>query len=339
MKRETNMRCHEREEQIVMLACGELEPETAAELDAHLKACAGCAEAFEQEKLLHEAYLLNAGKEPSAALLAECRAQLDDAVDRASVPGFWVRVWAGFSKGGWAFGGNWLAAHPALGAAVFVVTGIVIGNLAPRWFAESRNPGSFEAGAKPTVVVNARENTPRLDVTGITVISGDGTSQVQMQGHREMPLLLQGPLDDPLVQQSLLEVLAERPRANDDMRMLALDLLRPRGGDAAVRDLLCHTAHRDNNPSVRLKALEALRGFEQDEKVRQTLMQVLLHDSNAGVRIEAISALRVFAENADVQVDQRVVDVLHDRMEKDPNAGIRVQSAAAVRQLARRGVY
>jgi HEAT repeat protein len=340
VNRETNMSCHEREERIVMLACGELEPDAAAELDAHMNACAGCAEAFAEQRLLHEAYLLNAGEEPSVALLAECRAQLIDAVDRASVPGFWVRLWAGFSKGGWTFGTrNWLAAHPALGAAAFVLAGIVIGNVAPRWFAESRNPGTFEASAKPSVVVNARENAPRMDVTAINVIPVDGISQVQVQGHRETPLLLQGPPDNPMVQQSLIDVLAGHEHANDDMRMMALDLLRGNNKDLAVRDSLCLTARRDSNPSVRLKALEALRAFEQDEKVRQTFMQVLLHDGNAGVRIEAINSLKNFAESSNAQVDRQLVDVFRDRMERDPNTGIRVQSAAVVRHLAQRGVY
>lgn len=340
MSPELNMPCPEREEQLVLLACGELEAEAAAELDGHLQNCAGCAGAYEQQRLLHEAYVSNAAEEPSAALLAECRRQLEEAVDRASVPGFWVRLWAGFSKGGWTFGPrNWLAAHPALGAAVFVLTGVVIGNLAPRWLAESRSAGSFDAAAKPVLVVDARDNAPRLDITGINVIPGRGMAQIQVQGSREMPVLLQGGADDPMVQQSLLEVLGGQRRVNDDMRMLALDVLRQRSSDTTVRDALCQTAEKDSNPSVRLKALEALRGLEQNQRVRQTLLQVLLHDGNAGVRIEAIHSLRAFAEQENAAVDGQVLEVLRDRMERDPNSGIRVQSAAVMRQLAQRGVY
>lgn len=344
MNPETNMRCIEREEQIILLACGELEGDAAAELQAHLAACTGCAEAFAQEKRLHEAFVMNAGEEPSAAMLAECRTQLEENIDRASLPGFWVRAWASVAKGGWTFGyRNWLSAHPALGAAAFVIAGVLIGNLAPRWLEESRNLGAFQPDSQPSLVVSGRENNSRLGVRGISfapsaVLGGEGV--VEVQGFREVPLSLRGTPDDPLIRQALLDVLPNEQDFNLDTRMLALEMLRSRSGsDTQVRDSLCQTARNDANPAVRLKALEALRGFEQDGAVRQTLTQVLLHDTNAGVRIEAINSLRTLAEGQDWRVDRQVVDVLRERMEKDPNTYIRVQSAAAVRKLAQRGVY
>ena len=94
MNTEKNIRCIEREEAITLAVCGELEPDAIAELDSHLAKCLGCAEAFAAEQKLHESYLLNAGAEPSQAMLAECRAGLDVALDRASQAGASLQVHA-----------------------------------------------------------------------------------------------------------------------------------------------------------------------------------------------------------------------------------------------------
>lgn len=339
----THFACLEREEQIILLVCGELENDAAADLDAHLAACVGCAAFFEDQKKLHEAFLLGSGPEPSAAFLAECRTQLDEALDRASQPGFFGRLAAGFARSGWVFGyRNWLAAHPALGAAAFILAGVLMGNLAPRWFQESAGFAGSPSSVQPAMVVNSSDSAAALDVRGIrlapTGLPGEG--MIVVQGVRETPVLLHGTADRPEIRQVLLQILPNGRDFNLDQRLMALDMLRSRtASDTQVRDSLCATAKGDSNPAVRLKALEALRGLQQDDAVRQTLTHVLLNDSNAAVRIEAINSLRALAEAQNAPVDRQMVDVLRERMEKDPNTYVRVQSAAAVRQLAQRGVY
>ncbi len=343
MSHEPNFACVEREEQIVLLVCGELEEAAASDLDAHFSACEGCAVFFEEQKRLHEAFLLNAGPEPSPAFLAECRTELDAALDRASQPGFFGRLAAGFARGGWGFGyRNWLAAHPALGAAAFIFAGVLIGNLAPRWFHESTNVAGSPSSVQPAMIVNSSESTPALGVREIRLAPSGlpGGGMIVVQGVRETPVFLHGTADRPEIREALLQILPNGRDFDLDTRMMALDMLRPRSGsDTQVRDLLCTTAKGDGNPAVRLKALEALRGMQQDEAVRQTLTHALLNDTNAGVRIEAINSLKALAELQGAPVDRQMVDVLRERMEKDPSTYIRVQSAAAVRQLAQRGVY
>ena len=77
--------------------------------------------------------------------------------------------------------------------------------------------------------------------------------------------------------------------------------------------------------------------------MRQTLLEALQNDSNLGVRVEAVNsllgALRAAADQGGRLDDQRVVEVLRNRMEKDSNNYIRMQSAAAIRQLGPRKVY
>jgi anti-sigma factor RsiW len=334
-------RCGERDEQIVLYACGDLDAATAQQLEAHLAQCGGCAAGLAEEKRLHEALLVGA-EEPSAALLAECRMALAAAVEQVEQPGFWSRVWGGFTQGKWRASYNtWLGAHPAWGAAVFVLAGVLIGNLAPRWLQDSRESVAFGNPIEPVVVQDDRDTRP-LNVTGVNLASSGSTGQpvFRIEGMRETPLVFEGTADDPRVLRALIGV-AGGKGFNADTRMFALEVLRSRSADAEVREALCQAARGDSNPAVRLKAVEALRGFEQDENVRQAMLHVLLRDSNPGVRIEAINALRAMAEagSGTAAPDQRIVDVLRERMEKDPNTYIRVQSAAAMRQLAQRGVH
>ncbi len=335
------MRCPEREQNICLYACGELPAEQAAALETHLRECAGCAAAAEEEKRFQQAAMQVAPEVPSAALLAESRAALGQALDRLSAPGFWARVWTGITHTGWSSAyRHWRAAHPAWAAAGFVFFGVALGNLAPRLLqADPAVSGAFQLSGAP-VVVRAGEGRP-WNVRGIQLTAAglEGQSPIiEVEAVREQPLVWRGTLESPEIREALLFAVGNDLQFNADARLKLVDVLKSRGGDDEVRGALCRTARADRNASVRLRALEALGGLEQDGRVRQTLMEALLNDSNAGVRIAAINALRGLTERESVPVDPRLLHVLRERMEKDPSTYIRVQSAAAVRQLAQRGV-
>ena len=179
-----------------------------------------------------------------------------------------------------------------------------------------------------------------MGIAGINWLpDGSGSPSVELHLTAEKPLVVQGSLDDSDVKRVLTYVVQNGQRFDSGVRLDSVEVLRTRSGDRDVRRALCMAAHRDSNPGVRLKALEALRGLEQDEQVRQALLDALLNDANPGVRVEAINALRALAEKGGPLDDQRLVNVLRDRMRKDPNNYIRMQSAAAIRQLGPRGVY
>jgi hypothetical protein len=87
---------------------------------------------------------------------------------------------------------------------------------------------------------------------------------------------------------------------------------------------------------VRLKALEALDGAEPQSLVRQTLLDALVDDQNPGVRVEAINELRDLAAKGQINSDDELLKVLHERIKKDPSTYIRLQSAAVIRDLGPR---
>jgi HEAT repeats len=173
------------------------------------------------------------------------------------------------------------------------------------------------------------------DVAGINVSRGDGSDlpQVELQMMAQEPLTVQGTVDDGDVKRVLLYVLRNNDRFDSDVRLNAVDLLRERKNDPEVRFALCQAVRTDENAAVRLKALEALNGAAPEDIVRNTLLDTLMNDQNPGVRVEAVNSLREMAEKGEVTSDNRVLEVLRDRMQHDPNTYIRLQSAAAIRDL------
>ncbi len=130
----------------------------AAQQDAvaqHLAQCAECsAEVARERELL--AMLAAHRAEPDAAMLASCRASLEDALDREEEGG-WLR-----RKFGILLPANWLSPEPVWSAALLVMIGFSVGLFGPRFLAAS-GANSFrdaynsaDRGGKP------RQAIPRL---------------------------------------------------------------------------------------------------------------------------------------------------------------------------------
>src|ERR1700736_3885140 len=87
----TRQPCGDRQRLLVLVAGGEeIDPAEQARLAAHLSQCTNCSEALDREKELL-ALLAAHQVEPDAALLASCRAGLEDALDREEERGWWRR--------------------------------------------------------------------------------------------------------------------------------------------------------------------------------------------------------------------------------------------------------
>jgi hypothetical protein len=330
--------CEEFEPSLVLLAADELSTAERAEVVDHLAHCSRCAAAWEREKNLL-AQLATQRAEPEAALLASCRASLEDALDREEERSSWRRA-----IGAW-LPLSWLAPRPAWGAALLLLIGFGVGILVPRLMRHSgapTTPSSLTPTATETTTPNEPTNAPldlrSAEVAGISVLpSGDDQPpRVEVQLRAQRPFTVQGTVNNENVKSVLLNVLRNNGRFDPDVRLDAVDLLRARNNDPDVRSALCHAVHTDRNAAVRLKALEALNGAEPQDIIRQTLLDALVDDQNPGVRIEAINALRQMAARGQVVTDNRMLSVLRDRMEKDPSTYIRLQSAAAIRDLGPR---
>lgn len=338
---------------LTLLAAGdELDPAGQARLAAHLAGCAACSAALERERELLA--LLSAHREePGAALLADCRAGLADALDREEERG-WLR-----RSFGLLLPASWLAPRPAWSAAVLVMIGFSVGFLGPRLLRRPVTPSSSEsaaarsaanAAAAPSANNSAAPANPgppaasaptaldvhSADVAAIDVFPSGGGERPRVELHlnARQPVTLEGTVDDDDVKGVLLDVLRYGGRYPADVRLGAVGLLRACNGDPEVRAVLCHTVHADPDAAVRLKALEALGGAGPQDIVRQTLLDALAGDQDPGVRIEAVNALRDMAARGQVVSDSHMLAVLRDRMQRDPNPLIRLQSAAAIRDLS-----
>jgi hypothetical protein len=362
--------CAEWAPQLVLLAAGEeLDAAALEQVAGHVAECATCSAALDREKELL-ALLAERRKNPDAPLLAECRANLEDALDREEERGWlgWIGRAVFGSKRQANWGSNWLEAGTSWSAALLLAVGFSAGVLGPRLLrhpvapvsptaqkaaaettensngdadanagANSDGSASREASAASSHAVVSALDLPTADLAGINVMRPDGGDlpQVRLQLQAREPVTLEGNVNDDNVEQVLLYMLNDNARFCSGARLDAVDLLRARNNDPKVRTALCHTVHTDHDAAVRLKALEALNGSDaQDpDTVLQTVLDALESDQNPGVRIEAVDTLRDMAAKGQVASDDRALAVLRERMAKDPDTYIRAQSAAAIQEL------
>ena len=335
------MPCQDVELRISLHAFEELEGEERAVVEAHLESCASCRAMLERERRLLELVKTSGRTEPSPALLASCRNALSDALDAVEEESFWRRLTIS------ARPTRWFTLHPAWGAALCVVVGVVMGTVVPQLLRGPRMMPDSANGISGVTVSASPVSTSNLENLAITDIhalpgSGAGLPMVKLSVRSEEPRVLEGSLNDADVKRVLTFVVQNNERFDSGLRLDSVDLLKNLGDDAEVRQALRHAARRDSNPGVRLKAIEALSAMGEDEQVRQTVIDALLRDENPGVRVVAINALRAFAESAGEEGatrNARLVEVLRDRMQRDPNTYVRMQSAAAMRQLGARATY
>ena len=81
--------CEEFDARRILFAAGELDPAEVGEVSEHLQHCESCSEAMRRDSELLR-IVSEQHAEPDAALLATCRANLVDALDREEEGG-WVR--------------------------------------------------------------------------------------------------------------------------------------------------------------------------------------------------------------------------------------------------------
>ena len=334
MNEKEPMSCKELEALIPLYVWEELEASARAQMDAHVKTCAACAQALARDLQLERVIAACETAEPPASLLAQCRSELAEALE--AIPEtrtVWTRLYQALRPS------SWFVLHPAWSAAMLVLVGVVLGQVAPR---RASDPG-LAGSAQPAMTVSALSEYALRDVniSGInwSFEQGRDVPSVELSLLAETPMVVRGTVDNSDVRRVLMFVVQNNQRFDSGVRLDSVELLRTRGEDAEVRSALSYAARNDRNPGVRLKAVEALGGFEQDDKVRQALLEALLHDANPGVRVEAINSLRSLLERNALAVDESVTKVLEDRMQRDPSTYIRMQSAAAIRQIGARQRY
>jgi hypothetical protein len=337
--------CEPYAERMYLLMADELERPEAAETETHAGQCQECGAFLLQNQQMMEMLAGAPRSQPSADLLAACRAGLTDALDEAE---------AAKSHSGWrgwfeAFmPTQWLAMHPAAAAVVLIFLGFTAGAFYPQWSGRTI-VSPPPAPAAPTASLESLDTTPgatpiddqylrSADITGINwePSADDASPEVQVHMRSPQPLVVQGTPANNDVKRVLLYVLHNNQRFAPDVRINSVEMLKVRAADEDVRQALCQVLRSDQNAAVRLKALEALDTTQPQVVVQQTLMNALVEDANPGVRIEAINTLREMQAKGQVTSDPRLLEVLHERARKDSSTYIRLQSAALIQDLGPR---
>lgn len=350
-------RCSEIAPLLIFYACDEVDEQERQQIDAHLAACASCAEQLREEQAMQSA-LVNTLQpadqiDPSGSLLAQCRSELSELLDDLSAPPL-SEQWTPF---GWAR--QWMALRPVLSAACLVLFGLAVGTQVALWL-PARDGGNGAAVNVQAAAPLTNEQLSKMGIAGVSVAPASDSSpdMVQLQLRTEQPLVISGSVDDADVRRVLTYVVANGERFDPGVRLDCLDALRARTGDKDVRHALLIAARKDENAAVRMKALEALRESAQDEAVRDVLLDALHHDTNPGVRVEAVNLLvRSLSEEAPsslkapstaphiaqtpegaVQLPpdpsvEHVIQTLEGLQRGDPSRHVRLRSAAALRQI------
>lgn len=339
----------------LLAAGGELDPAEESRLAAHLAECAACSDdlARERETL---AILSAQHVEPDAALLASCRAGLQDALDREEERGWIARTF------GLLLPSSWISPRPAWSAAILLLIGFSVGLFVPRLLIRKapvhpQQERSVRAPAPPPRLLLAQKAPPSqsapdsttpppgsalaaLDlqhatVAGISVLPSDAgvPPEVQLQLNAPEPFTLQGTADDGDVRDVLLYVLRHGDLFAPDMRLNAVNALSPRSANPEVHSALSHVMRQDADAAVRLKALQALNGPGPADLMQRMLLDALSGDEDPGVREQAIDTLRDLADSGQLAPSGPTLQVLRNHAQSDSDVYVRTQSAAVVREL------
>ncbi len=309
------MDCKDFGERLLLFLYDDLPPEERAACAAHLAACERCRGGLDEASRLHQLLSQRRAAEPSPQLLVQCRQALDDALDRKLA----VTSWRGrIPRWVTALGGE--APPRALALLTLVLFGFGLG-----WTLRSRAPGFLPEVTRGVPSSFAAADLAHSRISGISQVTPNPqTGEVRITLDAERRVTLEGSLDDPRIQQLLVN--AVKNYDNPGIRRDTLDALRARRDSPNVRQALLFAMRRDPNPGVRLEALGAVQGLDWSPDLRQAYLESLKHDANEGVRVAAINVLLRHA-------DEEVLPALQQLAASDPNPYVRLKCASAVREL------
>ena len=323
------MNCKDFEENLPLYIYGDLPPDQRTACEAHLADCVHCQVEGEQVRALHKVLAQRPRLEPSPDFLVECRQALVEALDseRLGWRGL-IREWLRFLQ----LPPRWASAPVAFTFGL-VIFGFGLGwTLRPR--ADRVAPSV--RGLMPTMTTSSLadadfENMRINDISRVAPDPQTGDVRITMDAQRRVTL--EGSLDDPHIQQILVN--AMKSYDNAGIRRDTLDALRARSASPNVRAALLYTLEHDRNPGNRLAALHAVRGMQGGNDLQQSLLQVLEHDDNMGVRVESVDALVNHVEKEGR--DEGVLNALQRLAGNDPSCYVRLKCASALRKLGSDG--
>lgn len=303
------MSCKNIEEYLLLYFYDELSAEQRAACEAHLAECAHCRGVLEETRRLHDCLGQRSVTDPDPELLAQCRAGLDEALDREETG------WRGVLRALLGSGPAWHTSR-AVPVLAILVLGFGLGwTLRPR--------------VNPPNLPERRAGVSFADIGRVSsisqVIPDPETGDIHVKVDTERRVTLEGSLDDPRIRQALL--LAVQSNENPGVRHETLELLQTQPSNPFVRDVLIYAMQNDPNLGVRLEAMQAVRRAGWSPRVRDAFVQLLRQESNESLRIAAVNAL---AEHA----DREALPVLREFAAQDSHPYVRLTCGRVVRQLS-----
>ena len=301
-----NSNCKDYQHQITLLLYDELAEEPRRELEAHIRECGSCKDAFDSERAMHSVLAEDTSAwDVPADLLVESRKALADQLDRTEVKQSWWRM-PTFSVV--------FTPMRLLESAALIAMGLALGVYVS-------NQQTARIGATITSNTGTESQSPVIPrngtISNLQVVSADPTTgQVELAGEVSQPLRFQGRMDDDTVRQLLFSAL--RDTNNPGSRLKAVEVLSQKPTDEMIEEALINALVYDENDGVRMRALEGLKTFANEQHVQAAFMHTLQNDGNAGIRIGAIDAL--LARNPK---DPGLAQKLTEATKKDDNPYIR----------------
>jgi hypothetical protein len=296
-----NVNCREYQHQITLLLYEELPEGMRPELEAHLRECTNCKDAYESEKAFHATFADDAAAwEVPSDLLVESRRGLADELDRIERKRSWWRMPA-FSVV--------FTPMRLLESAALIAMGLALG------FYVSNQQGRVLPHSTASNAGQSASSIPSNGtISNLQVLNSDpATGQVELAGQVSQPIRFQGRMEDETVRQLLLGAL--RDADNPGSRSKAVEVLSSRKpNDETIEEALIQALVYDKDAGVRAQALEGLKKFAGEQHVRAAFMHALENDVNPNIRVQAIDALT--ATNAK---DHELAEKLQEVARQDDN--------------------
>lgn len=251
------MRCDEMTERLPELLAGELDPAALAELRAHLASCPGCAaEAAAFERLWRE--LGDAPEvEPGPDLGRRFARRLEAEIARERAAARF-----GAPRRGRAAGGR-IWSLPAAQLAALAAT-LVVGVLFGAELSRRRDASAMTA---------LREDVRSLRETVTLALLGESSASGRLRG---VAYGREASAADDRVAEALFSAMLADPDVN--VRLAALDALRPRAARPDERPRLIAAVARQDSPLVQLSLVDVL--LESADPAAQRDLEQLLDNPN-----------------------------------------------------------
>jgi HEAT repeats/Putative zinc-finger len=320
------MKCELAQQNIALLAYGELPDEECHELEQHLATCNRCQEELEAVRALQRAMAFAPVQEPSANLLAQTRLRLEEALDN-------------MPRNGWIFhvrrsilGGIASLGRAPVAASMMLALGLGFGAISGYRVAQRTLSVAPNVINPPiaTTEISPDRGTEIANVSSI--IREPNTENVEVKFNRLVPETVNGSLDSPEIRQLLL--VAAKNRVDPTLQQKSVTLLADEClaghdcSDGPIRHALLVALRYDKSPEVRLKALNGLEPYVgEDMRVRDSVLEALMNDPDPAIRSRAIELLQP------VQADSSVRRVLNTVAVEDNNPHIRTVSREVLDQM------